>query len=489
VRDGVVAVAVINDPVTEPGFVIILDTDGEKLHELQVGPKPDTLAFTPDGQKIIVLNQGIPNGDYSIDPEASISIIDLKNSESQPITRTIEFTSFNEFKEELIASGVRIYGPCFPSDEQTCDVDGTTTVAQDLEPVEIALEEDSSIAWVTFETNNALARLDVDREEITDIFSFGLKDHSHPSNRIDASSDGEYSLQTWPIFGIYQPNGIDYLKIRGRKYLITANRGNWREYADFDERTTISDACQSGKLDFDLCYNTMRRGIKGIAFGIPDLKIAKFPYRYQEDPDFKLDAPYSFGGRSFSIWSLDGSQVYDSGSQIEKITYDACPAHFNSQSDRNTFDDRSNEKGPEPEHVEAAKIENRYYAFVTLRRIGGIFVYDVSNPRRPKFQQWINNRDFSVDPKQLPPLPPLIPGIEDNTDFFVNCDSRDLQAVFSIFVPAWKSPTHKPLLIVVNNFSGSTSIYQINSHETVGNWKYHLKNILDGHLFGRDSYD
>lgn len=455
VAEGVIAVAVINDPATDPGRLVLLDTNGDIRHEFAVGPNPTWVAFTPDGEKIVVVSQGVPSNDYLVDPEGSVSIVDGWRSPTPKLT-PITLRSFNDRKNELIADGVRIYGPCRPASAQPCEV----SVAQDLEPVSLVISGGSARAWVTFETNNALGLLDIEHGRMTDIRSFGLKDHNERRNRLDATLDNDFDLRTWPVNGMFQPNGIDLFRTHGRTYLITANRGNWRETSVFVEQTTVAEACSAGWLNGHLCYDTLINGFGGLAAGIPDLKIARYPYRYDANPNARLSAPFTYGGRSFAIWTPAGGLVHDSGDALEAITYRACPAYFNSQSDQNTFDDRSNEKGPEPEGVIAAGIEGRQFAFVTLRRIGGIMVFDISEPRNPTFQQYINNRDFSVDPKQLPP------GF--STDFFVNCASKDLQAVKPVFISGQDAPTRQPLLVVVNNFSGSITIYRVNARGRPG---------------------
>ena len=89
---------------------------------------------------------------------------------------------------------------------------------------------------------------------------------------------------------------------------------------------------------------------------------------------------FTLGGRSFSIWSTDGTQVYDSGSDLERITAGAVPANFNASNNNSTFDDRSDNKGPEPEAVTVGEIGGRTYAFIGLERVGGIVMYDVTDP-------------------------------------------------------------------------------------------------------------
>jgi hypothetical protein len=95
-------------------------------------------------------------------------------------------------------------------------------------------------------------------------------------------------------------------------------------------------------------------------------------------------------------------QVYDSGAEFERITAERYPEVFNSNHDRTEFDNRSDDKGPEPEGVAIAKLWGRTYAFIGLERIGGVMVYDISNPYAPQFVQYLNNRDFDAADLTVP---------------------------------------------------------------------------------------
>ncbi|MEO1076968.1 MAG: alkaline phosphatase, partial [Bacteroidota bacterium] len=68
-----IAVAVEADPSTDPGTVAFYDALGRFVNQVEVGALPDGLAFAPDGQALVVANEGEEDG--GVDPLGSISII------------------------------------------------------------------------------------------------------------------------------------------------------------------------------------------------------------------------------------------------------------------------------------------------------------------------------------------------------------------------------------------------------------------------------
>ncbi len=64
---------------------------------------------------------------------------------------------------------------------------------------------------------------------------------------------------------------------------------------------------------------------------------------------------FSLGSRSFSIRTDDGDLVWDSGDQFEQIVARTFPGNFNASNSNNEFDNRSDDKGPEPENVSSAR--------------------------------------------------------------------------------------------------------------------------------------
>ncbi len=159
------------------------------------------------------------------------------------------------------------------------------------------------------------------------------------------------------------------------------------------------------------------------------------------DPATQL---FSYGARSFSIFDAAGNLVYDSGDDFEQITAAALPDQFNFSNDDHDpdeFESRSDAKGPEPEAVEIAEVYSKTYAFIGLERIGGIMVYDITTPNNPRFVQYVNNRDFTAAAD--------------------SSAAGDLGPEGLRFIAPEDSPNGEPLLVVANEVSGTTTIFQI----------------------------
>jgi 3-phytase len=429
VKKGVVAVAIEANPKQNPGKVVFFDANGNFISEVAVGALPDALVFTPDGNKVVVANEGEPSADYTVDPEGSVSVIDISGGAANPKVATANFASFIGQEAQLRSRGIRIYGP-------------KANAAQDFEPEYPTVSDDSKTAYVTLQENNAIAVIDLNTATVTALLPLGFKDHNAAGKGLDGGDrDGGLKLQNWPLWGMYLPDAIASLKIDGQTYLFTANEGDTREYSTYVEEVRIASA----KLDSVAFPNSA--ALKTNA-NLGRLKITSSQGDTDGDGDY--DKLYTFGGRSFSIWDTNGNLVFDSGDDFERLTAQLLPGTFNSDhAANNSFDTRSDDKGPEPEAIVVGWINNRAYAFIGLERIGGVFVYEVTNPRAPVFVTYANQRDFSINfsstvtPEQLKTV-------------------GDLGPESVLHIAASESPNAKDLLVVANEISGSVSIFQIN---------------------------
>jgi hypothetical protein len=446
---GIVAAAVQADPVTDPGAVALFDTDGDLLKLVGVGALPDMLTFTPDGHHLLVANEGEP--DDGVDPEGSVSVIDLRRGVLEATARTADFNAFDSEAQSLRASGVRLFPDV---------LSGDVTVSQDLEPEYIAPDARSRTALVTLQEANSVAVLDIRRARITAVLPLGSKDHSLPGNGLDVSDDDEViDIANYPVRGLYLPDAIASYEVRGKTFYVTANEGDDRGDADEAGRGDVIRL-----KDYEDVISFGRSGLEAtdeVAALAEDEQLRRLNISTIDgiDADGKLAELYSYGGRSFSIWSAQGELVWDSGDALEQITAAAFPDNFNASNSNDTLDNRSDNKGPEPEAVTIAKLWGRTYAFIGLERIGGIVIYDIGNPRAPQFVDYINNRDF------------LGFDYEDVADDDAENGTNDLGTLLPqvgdlgpeslLVIPTQQSPTRQPLLVVANEVSGTTSIFRI----------------------------
>lgn len=193
VYNGIVAVAVENNDKQANGRVVFLDTDGNYLNDLEVGALPDMLTFTHDGKKVVVANEGEPNAEYTVDPEGSVTIVDLAAGVANATATQVNFQAWNSRRATLLNNGVRIFGN-----------DGQQTVAQDFEPEYIAVSPDDSRAYVTLQENNALAVVDLNTGTVLDILPLGYKDHSKGTPELKAYNLNE-TMSWWNAFDLGAP--------------------------------------------------------------------------------------------------------------------------------------------------------------------------------------------------------------------------------------------------------------------------------------------
>jgi len=353
-----VAVAIQAYTKTDIGSVVIFDLDGNLKREIFAGALPDMVTFTPNGEYLLVANEGEPNDDYTIDPEGSVTVISVSNWTATEAN----FTNFNE--AEL--KDVRIFGP-------------GASVAQDLEPEYIAISADSKTAWISLQENNALAKLNIASATITDVFGLGYKKHQQKRNAFDASNkDDAINIKAWPTKGMYQPDAIATYQRGDSTFILSANEGDSRDYDGFSEEVRVKDlTLDSEKFpDAESLQESSELGRLKTTTATGDI-----------DNDGDHDQIYSYGARSFSIWNANGKRVYDSGSDFERFL-----AGFADQDETKEpwVENRSDDKGPEPESIITGELNGETYAFIGLERANGIFIYKISNPSRPTPAGFIN---------------------------------------------------------------------------------------------------
>ncbi|WP_299312695.1 choice-of-anchor I family protein [uncultured Aquimarina sp.] len=404
VSNGVVAVALENSANKQAnGTIATYNSDNQSLlNTYDAGALPDMVTFSPDGKYIVVANEGEPDDLYANDPEGSVTIIEVASGQ-------ITNAAFTAFNGQTIGNDFRVFGK-------------EATLAQDVEPEYVAISDDSKTAYISLQENNGLAVVDLNTKTVTNILGLGLKDHSLPQNQLDASNRDDISgnFKNWPVFGMYQPDAIEFVSISGVDYIISANEGDARDYDGFSEEERVKDLV-----------------LDPIAF--PDAAILQLDENLgrlktttangDTDGDGDYDEIYVYGGRSFTIWSTSGNIIYDSGDVIGKKTFELESILFNN--DEGEVDGRSDDKGAEPEAVETLKIGDKTLLFLGLERTGGAMVFDISNPASPTFLDWM-------------------------------VDATDIGPEGLIAIKAIDSPTGNDLVIITYEISNTVAIYEVN---------------------------
>ena len=430
VNNGIVAVAVENTNPQLNGSVVFFNADGVFINQVAVGAMPDMITFNKDFTKLLTANEGEPSSDYSVDPEGSVSIIDLspgiENLTNANVTN-ISLAVFNGQAAALLAQGIRIFST-------------SATVAQDLEPEYIVVSDDNTTAYVALQENNALLIIDLVTNQIVSINALGYSDYSS-NNGMDASDQtGQILITSLPVKGAYMPDAMAYSTIGGQGYVFTANEGDSREFGN------VVDAARISSLPLDPTIFPDQAILKNNRLAG---RLNGLNYSGDTDGDGDLDEIHVMGGRSFSIWNAQTAElVFDSKDLIEQIiaAHPQFATIFNASNTANTpaFKNRSDDKGPEPEGIVTAEINGSTYAFVSLERVGGAMIFNVDNPINPVYVGYENNR--------------LLTGI-----------GPDLGAEGMIYIAAENSPNGNAILVLANEVSSTLSIYQINTCAELSN--------------------
>lgn len=460
-RDGLVAVALEADVTTDPGSVAFYSASCDPascpvLSTVEVGALPDMLTFTPNGDRVVVASEGEPDG--AVDPKGTVSIIDVRAGVSRAAVATVDFTSLDG---KPVPAGAILQAGKQPS--------------RDFEPEYVTVSTNSRTAWVALQEANAIAEIDVADARLVAVRGLGFKDHGLAANSLDASDrDSSINMCAWTnVYGMYQPDAIAAYQVRGSFYVVSANEGDSRGADESRVRDLPSGAVTP-------TFGSVARDSRNLGRLTVNKNLGLENGVYT-----KL---FAYGARSFSIWGEDGTRVFDSGNQLERIvgsfagdpapedlrlsgpgvpaaktykcpipTSEALPTAPSSTTPANanheegpSFDNRSDNKGPEPEAVTVGRVRGQHYAFVGLERAGGIVVYNVSDPTAPSFVEYVNPRSFGAE-YELPDEPGEW------------ADAGDLGPEGVVFVSEDDSPGGQPLLIVANEVSGTTTIYAISA--------------------------
>lgn len=422
VHFGTVAVVGTGASPQFPGKLVFLDKDGLFKAQFDVGAQPDMVTYTPGGNKVLVAGEGEPSDDYLGDPWGSVCIIDISSGFNFVSQADMKYVYFDRLDTVAYDPKVRIFGN-----------NGLATPAEDIEPEFITINTAQTKAYVSLQENNAIAIIDINSATLDTVIGLGYKDFSKIG--IDASDMAKsINISTHHnLFGMYQPDGLATYNSGGTDFILSANEGDSRNYSGYSEESRV----QPMVLDFNK--------FPGWPFNQHDTAIGRLKVTTalgDNNNDGLYDSLYCFGGRSFSIWDENLQLVWDSGDEFEQTLKALHAAEFNSSStDNNSKKARSDDRGPEPENIVIGEVDGKTYAFIALEQMGGIMIYDITNPMAPSFELYELNRDFSKSANDP--------------------NAGDLGPYGMVFVKANDNSRKIPLLYVANEVSGTITVYEM----------------------------
>lgn len=357
-KEDFLAVAIQSSDYATNGILAIFDYDGNFIRYYETGVQPDMVTIDDETSQILVANEGEPRmGTGGVDPAGSVTLIAIGSATSG----TYDFTGFDAERQALTDAGVVIRKGVNPS--------------TDFEPEYITVA--SGVAYISLQENNAIAVLNLTSRTFTGIYSLGVEDFTKTAIDL-GNDDGTYLATTYSnLYGLRMADGISSYQVDGITYLVTANEGDSR--AD---------------------WTGLDNEIKSKTSPVGDITTAKKVTYFNASLYDGVDTGknYIFGGRSFTIFKVttEGiSQVYSSTNEFESLTAEKLADYFNCSNDNITKEDRSGKKGVEAENVTIGAIDGHTYAYIGLERIGGIMIYDITNPANATYVNYINSRDFS----------------------------------------------------------------------------------------------
>ena len=364
------------------------------------------------------------NTDYTkaSDPVGGVSVVDL----TDPTAPVVKFAGFDQFTVAAMkAKGIAVSSV-------------VNNVSKDFEP-EFVTAIDNKTAYVTIQEANAIGKLNIETatfESITRAFESNLAYVARDTSDRDSGA-GPRAYRN--VVGASQPDAIAGFKYASGNYFITANEGDAREY------TCLNDDLRAASLKVD----TRRFPDWATLSGSAALGRAKVnPNNGDKDGDGDIDTIHLRGSNSMTMYR-NGLPIWDSGDLLDQIqTLAFGVANINGShsysSDKSTMNyvgqDRSDDKGAEPEGVALGMVGDRRIAILGLERMTALAIFDITQPRVPVFQEWLQMLPTKATPAK---------------------DVKHFSPEGIVFVPADKSPSGKALIITSYELSGSISIHQV----------------------------
>lgn len=352
---------------TQFGHVVFFDPITLKeVARVAVGQNPDSCAFTPRGEFLIVANEGQPEvlaSGQIVDPPGSITVIDLRSVRSMADLERVG----EQQATTLLVSGAPLDVAMASGSPPRIAPRNRESPALDMEPEYVVAQSDH-VAYVSLQENNALAEVALDPPRIVRITGLGAVERT-----LDGSDQDGPLGSSWSVLAQPMPDQIASFTSGGKRLLVTAEEGDSRgsqrgpEPVDPADTARVADLATWWGTDEDMITAPM---LEARNLGRLNVLIDGA----DGDGNGKLDTLVTPGTRSIGVYDCATMErIGDTGSTLEVATLSLFGD-----------DSRSADRGPEPEGVVLMGIGERTIALVSLERPGAVAALDLSSPLRPE---------------------------------------------------------------------------------------------------------
>jgi hypothetical protein len=371
---------------------------GSVLHNIDVGYHADSVRFSDDGARIVVANEGEARSNGT-DAAGSLSVLSLSGISSAAQVTSITAPVTTDFSAGNFASGASLSGIRNPyiAPVGAPGASGTfiSTVPNFADPANInpaGIEPEYAVVsgnkvYVSLQENNAIGVLDLATNKWEKIHNLGTITQTIDASDRDGPGGTALAQINDTVKGLPMPDTIAVVTIAGTRYIVTANEGDARIDDRDISRFGDTNGADSTTPVLDTNYPTTATGVRADGV-LGRLHISRIDG--DTDGDGKIDDIRMIGTRSFSIWNAEtGALVADSGN-LEAQLLALDPTRHNINREGTAIDNRSDDKGPEPEALAVFTKDGSTYAAVGLERQNGILLYDITNPTAPLFVDYVN---------------------------------------------------------------------------------------------------
>jgi hypothetical protein len=396
-----VATLIPTNNATTPGKLGFFNlSTGAVIGTVDVGYHPDSVTFSADGSRLVVVNEGEFNPNVSagglpyvgtnagnVNAPGSISYLNVAGIGSGNLNDLPGLAvTTRDFSAGNLAAGVSIdtlRNANLPALGTSGTFINTVPVFNTAAPEAIEPEFASVVGdkvYVSLQDNNALAVFDFTADKWVEAKNLGTISQTIDATDQNASGATENVISiSKTVAGLPMPDTVGTYTVAGKTYVVTANEGDARvddrdisRFGDTGGNDSMNNLVDTNAPSNFPITGTGERALDQLG----RLNVSRIDG--DGDGDGKIDTPTMIGTRSFSIFEQTEAgltRVYDSGSFLE--THIAASGGW--------VDSRSDDKGPEPEGLTVAMIGGNVYLFIGMERTGHIMMFDVTDPTAVAF--------------------------------------------------------------------------------------------------------